>query len=158
MLFSKLVAASALSLALATPALANDHVVIVTGFSYFPAVTFAEPGDTVRFLNQSGGPETIVGRDTGWVIGPLNDQEEGELVVTEETELAFFSAYMDCTEGSATQDAGCSTSRDAPTTTGDAASSAAPQNPYGNFEDAVIKAEISFDHPALEADQSDEED
>lgn len=164
MLPKKFLTAGALSLAMAGPALAqeyNEHIVIVTGFSYFPAITFAQPGDTVRFINQSGDAETVVGRDTGWVIGPLQDQEEADLVVNEETELAFFSAYKDCTNGADSSDDNCGLGNDtASTTTGDQTitndQGDEVQDPYGTYEEATIKAEISFDAPILEADQSDD--
>lgn len=155
--------ASAFSLALAVPALATEHVIIVTGFSYFPAVTYANSGDKVRFINQSGGPETVVGRDTGWVIGPLKDLEEGELVVNEETELAFFSAYKDCSNGSDGKDGNCGLGNDTDqttTTTGTTTGStdgAVDLNPYGTYEEATIKAEITFEIPILEADLTDDD-
>lgn len=146
MLLKTLLRASALSLALALPAQADstgrEHIIIVTGFSYFPAITFAKPGDTVRFVNQSGGTETVVGRDTGWIVGPLEDQQEGALVITEETELAFFSAYQDCgacTAGEEDPDADSGTT-----------------DPYGSYDDAAIKAEISFDAPDLETTLSED--
>lgn len=149
MLPRNMLTAGVLSLAMAGPALADEHIVIVTGFSYFPSITFAQPGDTVRFVNQSGASETVVGRDTGWVIGPLADLEEGELVVTEETELAFFSAYNDCADSPT----GCSDGGDTGSdpTAGDAGSG----DPYGTYEEADIKAEISFEEPVLEATQTD---
>ncbi len=158
MLPKKTLVASLLSLAFTTPALANDHIVIVTGFSYFPAITFASPGDTIRFVNQSGRSETVVGRDTGWVIGPLEDLEEGELVVTEETELAFFSAYKDCSNEADSSDGNCGLGND---DTGDAIASGdgttSDPDPYGTYEEATIKAEISFDPAPLGATLGDED-
>lgn len=154
--------AGVFNLLLAVPALANEHVIIVTGFSYFPAVTYAKSGDTVRFINQSGGPETVVGRDTGWVIGPLNDLEEGELVVNEETELAFFSAYKDCSNGSDGEDGNCGLGNDSTQTTTTSGTSTGTNDagtdfdPYGTYEEATIKAEITFEEPVLESDLSDD--
>lgn len=145
MLPKKTLAAGLLSLTLTTPALADEHIVIVTGFSYFPAITFAQPGDTVRFINQSGRTETVVGRDTGWVIGPLDDLEEGELTITEETELAFFSAYKDCENSADGSDGNCGLGDEEPAAGDDGS------EPYGNYEEATIKAEISFDPAPVEA-------
>lgn len=108
-----------LGLALAAPVAAEEHTVILTGFSYFPAITYAEPGDTIRFVNQSGESETVVGRNSGWLIGPLADSEEATIIVTEETELAFFSAYN------------------------------FESDDYGTYEDAEVTAEISFAEPDL---------
>lgn len=138
MLPKHFLSAGALSLLMAAPAVAEEHVVILTGFSYFPSVTYAQPGDTVRFVNQSGDEETVVGRDVGWVVGPLQDQDEGTLVVNEETELAFFSAYTAC------DDSSCS---------GDSTDPFDDDN-YGSYEEAPIKAEITFEAPVLEEELS----
>ena len=102
-------------------------MVVMTGFSYFPAVTYAVPGDTIRFINESGEAQTVVGKDSGWSLGPLQDQASDTLTVSEETELKFFAAYQ-CTsecEGEEEQ-----------------------ENP-GNYDEAPIKAEISFSQPPL---------
>ncbi len=139
MLPKRIFTAGAFSLLMAAPAMAEEHVVILTGFSYFPAITYAQPGDTVRFVNQSGDEETVVGRDVGWVIGPLQDQEEGMLTVNEETELAFFSAYIAC------EAEPCGEASDDPSS----------DEEYGTYEDAPIKAEITFEIPNLEEELSD---
>lgn len=138
MLPNKLILAGALGLAMAAPLAAEqiaatEHVIVLTGFSYFPAVTYAHPGDTIRFVNESGGFETVVGKDAGWYIGPLANAEQATLVVTEDTELAFFSAYGLCTQG---QGGGtCGNGQDS--------------TDAGTFEGAAVKAEISFATPAL---------
>ncbi|MEP4198623.1 MAG: hypothetical protein ABJL99_23620 [Aliishimia sp.] len=129
----KVATASALSLAIAAPVAAEEHIVVLTGFTYFPNVTYADPGDTIRFVNESGEEETVVGRDTGWTVGPLADNEEGTLVITEETELAFFSAYTPASGGEASTD-----DPDATDVIGDN---------FGTYEDADITAEISFEDP-----------
>lgn len=128
--------AAALVAASATMANAAEHQVILTGFSYFPAVTYAKPGDKVIFINESGEEQTVVGKDSGWTVGPLADLGEGQLVVTEETELKFFAAYSP-----EATDAG------GDTTTASADGGASQET--GTYEDAPIKAEISFDAPPL---------
>lgn len=177
MLPRKLIAAGALSLAMSAPAIAEEHMVIVTGFSYFPAITYAQPGDSIRFINQSGGPEIVVGRNTGWFI-VLGTDGEGELVVEEETELLFFSAYQalcefftgedaencgpednDTTTSTVVDNTGSATTTTSNTGTSGSASDPAAgdsddENPFGNYEDAEIKAEITFEAPVLEADES----
>lgn len=126
-----LVGIAAVSMTAAAMAQAEEHPVIVTGFSYFPAVVYAQPGDTIRFINNSGEQQTVVGKDTGWVVGPLQDLEEGTLLVEEETELAFYAAYEE--EGEQPVEGA---------------------NEHGSYEGAPIKAEITFDEPPLN-DQSD---
>ena len=128
--------AAALLAGSASMAHAAEHMVVLTGFSYFPAVTYAAPGDTVIFINESGEEQTVVGKDSGWIIGPLTDQAEGSLVVTEETELKFFAAYSD-EMGDEEDD----------TTTASADGGASQE--HGTYEDAPIRAEISFEAPNL---------
>lgn len=134
-------AASALALGMATAAHAEEHLVVLTGFTYFPAVVYVDPGDTIRFINSSGEDQVVVGKDAGWTIGPLANNEEGTLEVTAETELKFFAAYQGfggddglCNNGNDGSDGNCGSGNDA----------------YGKYEDAAIKAEITFADPPLD--------
>lgn len=129
-----LAGATILGIAAAATAQAEEHAVVVTGFSYFPAVVYAQPGDTIRFVNESGEEQTVVGKDAGWVIGPLQNLEEGTLMVDQETELAFYSAYQEDGE----QDGDGVAAEDD------------PDAEYGSYENAPIKAEITFAEPPLE--------
>ena len=126
-------------LGMSAAAQAEEHTVVVTGFSYFPAVVYAQPGDTIRFVNESGEEQTVVGKDAGWIVGPLQDLEEGHLTVEQETELAFFAAYEEFVDadGDGVNDleAGGETE--------------APADEYGSYENAPIKAEITFVEPPL---------
>lgn len=122
--------AAVLTTGLSTAAHADEHMIVLTGFSYFPAVTYVVPGDTVVFINESGEEQTVVGKDAGWVVGPLTNEEEGVLVVTEETELKFFAAYQP--EEEETDDTAAEDDED-----------------YGDYEDAPIRAEITFETPPL---------
>ena len=126
-----LAGAAALAL-VAASVQAEEHSVVVTGFSYFPAVVYAQPGDTIRFINESGDEQTVVGKDTGWTIGPLASMEEGTLTVNQETELAFYSAYAEFVD-----------------LNGDGINDADPTTDYGSYENAPIKAEITFLEPPL---------
>ncbi|MEM6310021.1 MAG: hypothetical protein AAF754_08220 [Pseudomonadota bacterium] len=136
MISKKTYLAAALLAGSASMAQAAEHMVVLTGFSYFPAVTYAAPGDTVVFINESGEDQTVVGKDSGWVIGPLSDLGEGSLVVTEETELKFFAAYSDEMEDE---------SDDSTTASADGGAS----QEHGTYDDAPIRAEISFETPNL---------
>ena len=132
--------ASAFTLCLAAaPVHAEEHTIVLTGFSYFPAITYLSAGDTVRFINESGEEQTVVGKDVGWVVGPLQDSEEGLLTVNEETELAFYSAYQP--SDSESDVAG-----------GDDAATASDDPNYGDYENARIKAEVTFDPAPLDED------
>lgn len=123
-MFKKWQLAAATVIGLANAAHAEEHMIVITGFSYFPAVTYAKPGDLVRFINQSGESQMVVGKDTGWMVGPLQDQQEAILSVDEETELSFFAAYGDWNEAEGPSD---------------------DDADYGDYEDAVVRAEIIFD-------------
>lgn len=74
---------------------AETHIIVLTGLSYFPAITYAQPGDTVIFINESGQSQTIVAKQADWTIGPLAIAEESSLQVTQETELQFYP--VNCT-------------------------------------------------------------
>lgn len=118
-MFKKCYFAAATIVGLAGTAHAEEHMIVLTGFSYFPAITYAKPGDTVRFINRSGEPQMVVGKNAGWMVGPLDDQAEATLAVDQETDLSFFAAYGDWSEG------------------GDGAD-------YGDFNSAMVRAEIIF--------------
>lgn len=127
-----LAGAAALGIAAAATAQAEEHSVVLTGFSYFPAVVYAQPGDTIRFVNESGEEQTVVGKDAGWVIGPLQNLEQGYLSVDQETELAFYAAYEEVPGE------------------GDEGEGGEEDPDYGSYENAPIKAEITFEEPPLE--------
>jgi len=131
----KNVCAALIATGLASAAAAEEHIVILTGFSYFPAVTYAQSGDTVVFVNESGEEQTVVGKDVGWIIGPLDDAAEGMLVVDEETELKFFAAYVACSQEECDED-------------DDGGDEIAGED-YGTYDDAPIRAEITFDAAPL---------
>ncbi|WP_028958484.1 hypothetical protein [Sulfitobacter sp. 20_GPM-1509m] len=72
----KLALAAALGATLAPAAFAdgasaNEHTVMVLGESFFPRVTYASPGDTVRFINASESEQLIVAKDENWTVGPI---------------------------------------------------------------------------------------
>ena len=133
MMVKKTLAAAICCLGLSGAAHAEEHMIVLTGFSYFPAVTYVAPGDTVVFINESGEEQTVVGKDAGWTVGPLNNEEQGSLEVTAETELKFFAAYV-AESGS---EAGDEDDEDS-------------GEDYGSYEDAPIKAEITFDEAPLD--------
>jgi len=132
--------AGAAAMALASSVQAEEHEVILTGFSYFPSIVYVSSGDTVRFINESGDEQTVVAKDANWVVGPLGDLQDGTLVVTEETELQFYSAFgeADCANNHEGTDGVCGFGSD-PTV----------EEQYGDYEDAEVKAEITFDSAPL---------
>ena len=121
-MFKKWQFATALVMGMTSAAHAEEHMVVMTGFSYFPDVIYAKPGDQVRFVNRSGEDQIVVGREMDWTVGPLANDGDGVLQVSQSTELAFFAAYEDGGDGD-------------------------DDDAYGNYEDAPIKATITFAPP-----------
>lgn len=144
---NKLLLASALAFGLGTAAHAKEHIIVLTGFSYFPAITYVDSGDTVIFVNESEETQTVVAKDSGWTVGPLDASSQGALVVEDDTELLFFAAYCDQTNVDAAGNCGQSTGGTDSGSSNDAADT--PDDIYGTYDGAPIKAEISFEAPPL---------
>ena len=150
MMVKKLFLAGACALGLNSAAHADQHVVVLTGFSYFPAITYVDAGDTVIFVNESGETQTVVAKDSGWTVGPLDNEAEGALVVQEDTELLFFAAY--CEEENVDAAGNCGqgiAGGNDQTADGSDTSVDTPDDTYGSYEGAPIKAEISFEPAPL---------
>jgi plastocyanin len=60
---------------------AHEHTVMVLEESFFPKVTYAAPGDTVRFVNASDSEQSIVAKDDNWSVGPIAAQGEQVFIV-----------------------------------------------------------------------------
>ena len=86
----KHVFASAFFAAIASsPALSEQHMVIVTGFSFFPETVYVQPGDTVLFINKSGEIQTVTARDGSWRVGPIANEDEAVLTINTDTVLDY---------------------------------------------------------------------
>lgn len=71
-----------------------EHEVIFIQGSYFPVITKAAPGDTIRFVNKNAYySHTIYGRDGAWTSGRLYPEDDFVLVVTADTPLKFGGSY-----------------------------------------------------------------
>lgn len=78
---SMLATAFALPLAaLARPARAATHKVVIKSFKFSPAVLNIAAGDTVVFENQDGAPHTGTGK--GFDTGRLNRGESGSVTIS----------------------------------------------------------------------------
>jgi len=67
--------------AIATPAAAEEHEVIMLGVSFFPRVVYVDAGDTVRFVNESGETQYIKGWHDTWAFGPIDAGTESTMTV-----------------------------------------------------------------------------
>ena len=83
--------------AFAVPAAANNdqHVILILPDAFFPAVSYVDPGDTVRFINGRGSAVTVVGQDDAWETDPIPAQGEYVLVVGSSQATVFFDGDSD---------------------------------------------------------------
>ncbi|MEL7167048.1 MAG: hypothetical protein AAFY52_01570 [Pseudomonadota bacterium] len=88
------------TLGVATVAIAAEHEILILPNTYFPETTYLNPGDQVRFINDSGDTHTIVAANEDWTIGPLDPEEEYVLMIDEEIERTFHNANILNSDGS----------------------------------------------------------
>lgn len=82
--------ATVAALSVASAAAAKEHTVLVLPDAYFPQITYLNPGDTVRFINMSGGEHNIIAKDSAWELGPIPDQGEATVNVSPLKEKTFY--------------------------------------------------------------------
>jgi plastocyanin len=81
---------SALALGiLATPLGAAEHEIIILGSSFFPTVTYVQPGDSLRFINESDAAQAVIAANSAWTTGSLASAEEMVLQVSTQSEGLF---------------------------------------------------------------------
>jgi len=120
----RLAAACLAALAIPTQAVfATDHQIIFTGMAFFPAVTYAQPGDTIVIYNDDRSTNTFVGKDDTWVMGPVNADGMAAIGLDAATTLDFYVAHS-----------------------GGSGSGSA----YGSYGAATIVGSISYDPPPLD--------
>ena len=79
-------------LGMSQSALAAQHTVLIMGDGYFPETTYAQPGDTVRFVNMTEVTHTAVANDQSWTTGPLGEEQEFILAANAGLKGAFKNA------------------------------------------------------------------
>ncbi|MEP1355745.1 MAG: hypothetical protein ABJX32_14385 [Tateyamaria sp.] len=82
--------ATVAAMSIASAAAADEHTVLILADAYFPKVTYLDNGDSVRFINMSGGEHNIVAEGAAWEIGPIPDQGEAVLEVGDVVEKLFY--------------------------------------------------------------------
>ena len=82
--------ATVATLSVANAAAAAEQTILILPDAYFPQVTYLDPGDSVWFINMSGGEHNIIAKDGSWEIGPIPDQGEAVLEVDSIAEKSFF--------------------------------------------------------------------
>jgi plastocyanin len=95
-------AAAVLALAaLAGPAAAMDHEVLIVDGAYFPPVIFASIGDSLTFINESSDSHEVMASDESWRSGMIPIDGTFSLEIQADTHLTFnATAETDSSDGS----------------------------------------------------------
>ena len=93
---ARLVAASAVTafaVKSSTASQSKTHVVEITGFKFKPDKLNVKAGDTVTWINRDIAPHTATSKDKSWDTGKLTRGEEKSIVVTSESEQAYYCRF-----------------------------------------------------------------
>lgn len=82
------VLAAALSV-MAGAAHAKNHTVLIVDGGYFPAVTYADVGDIIRFENASSASHEVGDPNQTWTSGDIAVDADYSLTIQENTPLEF---------------------------------------------------------------------
>ncbi|WP_299375811.1 hypothetical protein [uncultured Tateyamaria sp.] len=91
--------ATVATLASATAAQAAEHTILILPDAYFPAVTYVNDGDTVRFNNQSGAQHTIIAKNNSWELGPITNGATVSLQFNKGDQNEFYNKNAKDSEG-----------------------------------------------------------
>ncbi|WP_299622475.1 hypothetical protein [uncultured Tateyamaria sp.] len=91
--------AAAATMAIGTVAHAAEHNILILPDAYFPAITYMEPGDTVRFTNVSGSNQSIIAKNNDWVIGPIAPDSEVTMVIETGVQKTFYNKDLTNDDG-----------------------------------------------------------
>ncbi|ETX13982.1 copper-binding protein, plastocyanin/azurin family [Roseivivax halodurans JCM 10272] len=94
-------AAPLLAAALAAPAFAAEHEVIIVRGGYFPETIYAAPGDTIRFVNAGGATATIAATDGSWASDLIDVDATATIPVVEGMTKAYSRPASQSTSGEA---------------------------------------------------------
>ena len=80
----------------------NEHTIMVLDESFFPMVTYAQPGDIIHFVNASSAEQSIVAQDDNWRVGPIAVESEEIFTVFADMKNDYFLVVPegDTAEGS----------------------------------------------------------
>ncbi|MFC6639090.1 hypothetical protein GV827_08355 [Sulfitobacter sp. JBTF-M27] len=74
---------------------ADNQLVMIVDGGYFPAVTYAQPGDNIVFENKSAGDHVMRGPNDSWVSDPIAVDGRYVLNLTHSTPLTFTGTGTD---------------------------------------------------------------
>ncbi|MFD1341367.1 hypothetical protein [Litorisediminicola beolgyonensis] len=89
------IAAAFAVLGAAQAAYAAEHEIVMLGDGYFPQVTYAQIGDTVRFFNVTTEPMAAVAADGSWTTGDVAAGAAVTITITDGMVGAFANMLVD---------------------------------------------------------------
>lgn len=95
---------------------AENFDIMIMEMSFFPSVSYVQPGDTITFTNNSGVDRDIRSRNAQWFIPGLAVDASASIVVEEGWKNEFLSRIKGTGNGSDTGATGDSVSNDYLTT------------------------------------------
>ena len=68
-------------------------VVEIRGFEFVPEMPVVKPGDVIVWVNKDIVPHTATAKDGSWDSGLIKKGGEWQMVVADETSLAYFCLF-----------------------------------------------------------------
>lgn len=84
------IVATVATLFAAHSAAAAEHTILILPDAYFPTISYIDSGDTVRFVNVSGGEHNIIAKNDSWEIGPIPDNGEVTMLIDSTVQKTFY--------------------------------------------------------------------
>lgn len=76
------------------------HEVEISSFAFDPEVVRVRIGDTIRWTNRDLAPHTATADEFGWDTEALEQNEAGDILVTEGMEISYFCVFHPHMKGS----------------------------------------------------------
>lgn len=71
----------------------DNHEVEIRSFKFDPEIVQVRIGDTIRWTNRDLAPHTATAVEFGWDTQALEQNETGEVLVTEGMETSYFCMF-----------------------------------------------------------------
>ncbi len=128
-----LCAAAIATIFAASAAQAEDHSVLIMDGGFFPAVTYAQPGDSVTFTNDSEVALVLAAVDSSWISESISVEGTFVLTVGETTPPEFVAVETDAAV---------------------AGDEGETDEEYINLDDVIMEGALSFNAAPLEDSSS----